>query len=54
MAAAHVFGGLGLLVASPDTPPADIARARDAGMLVATLADAAERIIEALRGAERP
>jgi D-glycero-D-manno-heptose 1,7-bisphosphate phosphatase len=48
-AAAATFGGLGLLVPSADTPPADIARATAAGTLVATLADAADRILEAFQ-----
>jgi D-glycero-D-manno-heptose 1,7-bisphosphate phosphatase len=47
-AAAAAFGGLGLLVPSPDTPPADIARATAAGTLAVTLSDAADRILEAL------
>ncbi|HWZ58709.1 MAG TPA: HAD family hydrolase [Gemmatimonadaceae bacterium] len=49
MAAARVFGGLGLLVPSPDTPPADLASATAASLVAATLADAADRIIEAFR-----
>jgi histidinol-phosphate phosphatase family protein len=47
--AAATFGGLALLVPSPDTPPADLARAAAAGTLAATLADAADRILEAFR-----
>jgi hypothetical protein len=49
LAAAATFGGLALLVPSADTPPADVARARAEGALTATLAEAVDRIVEALR-----
>jgi histidinol-phosphate phosphatase family protein len=45
---ATAFRGLGLLVPSVDTPPADIARATAAGVLAATLGDAVDRIVAAL------
>jgi D-glycero-D-manno-heptose 1,7-bisphosphate phosphatase len=51
IAVAQVLGGRGILVPSPDTPPADIARAAAEAEVVATLTEAVERAV-ALRDSD--